>query len=459
MKRTPLAYLTHALTAVILCGPVFVGAPAYAASSPTDQFSRNLSGHIARARERDGAYRAAVASKDAAWQAYQVAAAAMGLKVTLSASSFYTDRTEESRGLSGSSEVARSFSSNQVYLTAKKPLLRRREEVAAEQAYAQYKGAEALSDAAEILLFGRVYMAWMEVLASRDMVQISQDALARAAVVRMEHEGRFQSGEASVDQLSLEISRQEQRRTELMQAETRLDLAERALAELAGPESTVPQDLTLNLAVPSPAPHRSREDALAALERQNPEIIAARFQEAAALLERDKRDADRFPTVDLYALISKGENDTASYIKDERRIGVQVTVPLYTAGAFDASISQAEAEYRKLQALTLATTTRLKTQASSAFSGLQLSLARIESAKLFLESAALRIEAVRRSFLSGTSSYGELARAENEFLKVQQQRALEMLDYAQSWATLSMVTAQINRVLIQSPLSMGLVSP
>ena len=407
---------------------------------------RLLSSHLASARQLDGGYRAAEAAKEAAWQGYQLASSGMGVKVTLSASSFYTDRLEESRGVTGSTETQRSFTSNQVYITAKKPIYRRRESSAIEQAEAVFRSAEAMLSSAEYTLFGRVYLAWIEILTARDFVMISRDALDRAMVVRLEYERRLRSGDSTLDQLQLEVSRQELRRTELIQAESRLALAEQALIDIAGSNAVVPKGFTLDSAVPSPRPHTSREQILVIVEERNPELIAARYQEEAAFLEREKRRADYRPTIDLYAVVSKGDNDTASYIKDERRIGAQLSVPLYTSGALSAAVSQADAEYRRSQALTQAMQARLKTQASTAFSGMQVSLVRIRSSRIFMEAAATRAEAVHRGFLAGTTTHGELARAETDVLRSRQQRAADMLEFAQSWALLTAMTGQIDSV-------------
>ncbi len=418
-------------------------------SDKTDEMVRLLSLHVANARQFDGTYRAAAASKEAAWQAYQSAASALGIKVTASATTFYSDRTEESRGVASVSEVQRSLTGHQLYITAKKPLYRPRENAAIDQAHAQFQGADALLSSAENALFGRVFLAWIEILTARDLMQIARDALDRATVVRIEAERRFKAGDVTIDQVGLEVSRQRQRQAEVVQAQLRQDLAERALLDLSGADAAIPPGFSLESAIPNPMPHISREQIYEYVEQRNPELIAARFGELAARLERDKRDADHRPTIDIYATASKGENDTASYIRDEQRIGLQLSVPLYTSGALTAAVQQAEAEYRKMQALTHATEIRLKAQAGAAYASLQSALLKIEASKTHIEATGLRTEAVKRSLSAGTGTYSDLARAEAEFLMARQRRATEMMEFAQAWATLTVSTARIDAVFDQ----------
>ena len=425
--------------AVILFQP-----PSAQAANKTQEMVRLLSEHLEAARGTDGNYLAAVATKEAAWQEYQRATALLGISVTASASSFYSDRREESRTIVGVSENARSFAGHQAAITIKKPLYRKREQKAVEQATARFEAASALVEAADHALFGQLFLAWIEVLAARDLLQIAWDAVSRAVAIRTEAQSQVQAGEATMDALGLEIARERLRWAELSEAQARLTLAEDRLMDYAGPEAQVPAALTLESAVPNPIPELDRAGLMGVVEAHNPELRSARFNEEAARLEREKRDADHSPVVDLYASLSKGENDTASYIKDEQKVGLQISVPLYTSGGITASVAQAEAEMRKAQAQGMATASRLRSQASSAYARLQASVVKLAAAKSQIQAAELHAEATHRGLLAGTATTGDLARAEAELLIARQKRLAEMLEFSQAWALLSVTTAQIS---------------
>lgn len=416
---------------------------------PITKMSLLIAEHVTQARRSDGTYLASLASKEASWHAFQLSSAAKGIKVSASAGSFYADRTEENRSALGTTESQRRFSSSIAALTARQPLYRKKDLIAIEQSAAAYQSAEAALKAAEHALFGRVFMSWIEVLTARDLLQLAQYALEQATVIREEMERRVQAGEVSIDQLGIEISRFQQRQSEALDASARLQLSERALIELAGPEAAVPMGLSLEAVAPSPLPNLSVQQVAGLVEQQNPELRSARHSEEQARLERDRMLAERTPTVDLYASVSRGENDTVSFIRDESRIGLQLNVPLYTSGAIEASVAQADAQFRRAQANSQALLVKLRNQAISSMTKVSVSLVKIDATRIHVEATSLRAEAIRKGFLAGVKTRGDIARAESEYIQARQRRANEMLEYASAWAGLVVTTAQIDPIFLE----------
>lgn len=416
---------------------------------PITKMSLLIAEHVTQARRSDGTYLASLASKEASWHAFQLSSAAKGIKVSASAGSFYADRTEENRSVLGTTESQRRFSSSIAALTARQPLYRKKDLIAIEQSAAAYQSAEAALKAAEHALFGRVFISWIEVLTARDLLQLAQYALEQATVIREEMERRVQAGEVSIDQLGIEISRFQQRQSEALDASARLQLSERALIELAGPEAAVPMGLSLEAVAPSPLPNLSVQQVAGLVEQQNPELRSARHSEEQARLERDRMLAERTPTVDLYASVSRGENDTVSFIRDESRIGLQLNVPLYTSGAIEASVAQADAQFRRAQANSQALLVKLRNQAISSMTKVSVSLVKIDATRIHVEATSLRAEAIRKGFLAGVKTRGDIARAESEYIQARQRRANEMLEYASAWAGLVVTTAQIDPIFLE----------
>lgn len=410
---------------------------------------RLMGNHMDSARQRDATYLAALAARDAAWQAAMLAESALGVKVTATATSFYTDRTEESRLTSGTVDDQRSFNAHQIAIGARKPLYRKKEKIAIEQAFLNFQQNEALADYAEQELYGRVFIAWMDVLSARDQFRTATESLAQGEVIRLEMERRFRAGEVSVDQLGIETAKLHQLQSDYLDTYARLGIAQRQLLEIVGPEGDIPEHFSLDLAKPNPLMNYPEQRILEIAEQTNFELRAARFAEQSTALEREKMSADRTPTLDLYASVSKGENDTASYIKDESRIGVQLSIPLWTAGAVDASVAQAEAQYRRSQSQTQAVAQRVRINALSALSRLQSLSARVEAANSLIQAHQIRMESVRRGFLAGTVSRGDLARAESDYLGARHRRTTDMRDYASQWASLAVITSSARQPAMQ----------
>ena len=416
---------------------------------PISKMSLLIAEHVSQARRSDGAYLSSLAAKEASWHALAVSSAAKGIKISASAGSFYANRTEQNRGLLGASETQREFSSSIASLTARQSLYRKKDLISIEQAAANYQASEATLKASEYALFGRVFMSWVEVLTARDLLQLSQYALEQAAVIREEMERRVQAGEVAIDQLGIEISRFQQRQSDVLDASARLQLSERALSDLAGLQAIVPTGLSLESVAPNPLPNLSARQVADLVEQQNPELLSARYLEEQARLERDRMLAEHYPTVDLYASVSRGENDTVSFIRDESRIGLQLNVPLYTSGGIEAAVAQADAQFRRSQANVQALLVKLRSQAIAAMTKVSVSLAKIDATRVHVEATGLRVDAVRKGFLAGVKTRGDVARAETEYIQARQRRANEMLEYASGWTSLVVTTSQIDPIFLE----------
>ncbi len=432
---------------------LFGAMPSYAMSTGlTEEMSRQMQSHIEQAREKDSQLAAAVAAKEAAWQEVELARSAMRLKINASGSAFYTDRTEQIQGALGTSDVQRDFVARQLVLAARQPLYRKREQLAIEQSVARFQEASARAQHAELDLASRVLLSWVDILAARDLMLLSQAMLELAETILQETQRRYEAGEFSIDQLGIEIARLQQRQADWVEAVAKVEIAEKMLTDIAGPHASVPPIFSLESAIPNHPLFNSRPEVEDMVSRQNFLLEAARLVSTAARLEIEKAQAGRLPTLEAFASITAGENDVASYIKNEHRIGLQIVVPLYASGAFDAAIKQAEALFRQSQSEVTTLEMQLKDRAWRAFMALQVSLIRMDASRIAREAAELRVQALRRGFEAGESSRAEVGRAQTEYQTVRQQSVKEKLDYAKAWIELSILTANRQAVRSNAPL-------
>ncbi len=400
-----------------------------------------MQSHIEEARSRDKQLAAAIAAKEAAWQEVELAKSAMRLKINASASAFYTDRTEQVQGALSTSDIQRDFVARQLILAARQPIYRKRDQLAIEQAVAKFQESSARARQVELEVAGRVLMSWVEILGARDTMSLSQTMLELAESILQETQRRYDAGEISIDQVGIEIARLQQRQADWVETVAKAEIAEKSLMDLAGPQAIVPEIFSLEAAIPKHSPFDSRSEVEEIVSRQNYLLEAARYVSVAAQFEVEKAQASRLPTVEAFASVTAGENDVASYIKNEHRIGVQVVVPLYASGAFDAAIRQAEARFRQSQAEASALEMQLQDRAWRSFLAIQVSLIRMEASRIGREAAELRVEALRRGFEAGEVSRAEVGRAQTEYQSVRQQAVKEKLDYAKAWIDLSLLTA------------------
>jgi outer membrane protein TolC len=407
----------------------------------TEEMARHIQLHIAAARSFDGQFAAAVAAQEAAWQALALSKTALRLRITASGSVFYTDRTEQAPLAENSRELQRDFLVRQAVIAARQPLYRKRDRVSIEQAALRFQEASVRARQAELELTGRVLQAWVEILAARDLMILSQSMLELAEAIVLESQRRHEAGELSIDSVGLEIARLQKHQADWVESVAKLEIAERTLADISGPEASVPLIFSLEAATPNHSSFQSQAEVQALVRSRNHLLHAAKLAFQAAELEVQKAQSEQAPTVEAYMSLTAGENDVASYIKNEHRLGIQVVLPLHASGAFNAATGQAQALARQSEALARALEVQLLSQAWRAFLALQVSLIRLESTRISGEAAQLRVDAVRRRVEAGESSREEIDRAQSDYHAIRQQAVREKLEYAKAWIDLHLLTA------------------
>ncbi len=412
--------------------------------SQTEQALALIKTHYAKARQRDGDHRAMEASAVSARQAIAVAEAGLGVKVSATGGSFYTDRTEAQSSSALSQESDRQFTSSQITISARKPLYRRKDQLMVDQAHARLRSAHALVEASEQRLFAKIVMAWMDILVSRDRLLVAIESERRAMVVREETDRRLQAGEITADLLALEMARELVRQADVQDARVRLQVAERTLMDLAGEDALIPSHLSLAQITLAPTDGQIDEKIVSLIEQNNPELKSFRFLEDAAVLEREKALSERYPTVEGYLSASKGENDAVTYVRDERRLGVQVVIPIYTSGLIDAALAQAEAELEKARALTWSAETRVKSTGVNSLAQLRVARSRLTSSHFQMKASTVHVRSVEAAYLAGAVSRADLARAELEYLQSRYRHGDLVLQYTQAWLGVHVATAMIH---------------
>lgn len=407
--------------------------------------SATLVEHFERAKQFDPTFVAARASFEAAQQATNAASAMLGPKVSLSVSAFKNERVEETRNVLGQTvDFERDFTTKNAIVQARQPLFRKREFLGVDQAQAQESAAEKLFTFAEQDLHARVVSAWIDVLAARTLVSTYGEAYLAAQEIAAEADRRKRGGEGTVQDSEQAKARVSQAEAFLEDARARRDIADQALRHIVGQDAAVPANLSMAFFQSLPIAFKSEVEIVDRVEQVNAELASARFQDEAARIERDKAKSDRWPTVDAIASKSKGKNDSLLGVKDEQRIGVQLNVPLYTFGAIDASIAQADANYRRLLAQTQSTRFRVKSDALKAFNSLRALQVRVRAADQMSDASTILLKAQRIGVQAGVASRAEVAQALTELLAAQRERVQMRKEYAVAWLNLQVAVAALD---------------
>ena len=416
-----------------------------AAGLTTSVYAQSTLADLVRsAKEFDPMYRAAMAAAQASEQELAGAESLIGPRVTLSSSAFKTERTEESTNFLGKTlQTDRQFNSRLTQIQARQPIYRHRDHVSIDQAQARKEAAQQALLAAEQDLHFRLLESWVDVLSSRELVLVYTQAVAAAEEQATEAERRRKAGETGVQDLEQARARLVQAQAMLLESRATLDIANQEFRHIAGPKAHVPEGFTIADLRAFQRTALNEQQLSDAVDAKNPEILSARHQEDAARFERDKAKADYFPTLEAYVSASRGDNDTNSSIKDEQRIGVQFSMPLYTHGAIGAAVAQADANFRRAQAQTHSTTLKIRLEAISSQTLVRVLETRMSAADRSAEATRLSLRAAQMGVKAGVSSRSEVAQALQEFLGAQRQRVTVRKDYFMAWLRLQKALAAL----------------
>ena len=262
----------------------------------------------------------------------------------------------------------------------------------------------------EVLL--QAVIAYMDVLRDQAVVELTRN---NERVLRRQSEAtkdRFEVGELT--------------RTDVAQSEARLSRAvsERVRAEgdLIAGRAAYKRVIGVSPMVLEPAPPLgdlpgSEEDALAAAEAENPNLLAARFDEQASRQAVRQSIGDLLPTLSLDGEFRRAEDASSRDSVTERAsIAARVSVPIYQAGAVSSQVRQARQTLSQRR-LEVDERRRAVTEAvTRAWEELQTARARITSNTDQVRANEIAHEGVREEASVGARTILDVLDAEQELL-------------------------------------------
>lgn len=300
-----------------------------------------------------------------------------------------------------------------------------------------YRGGRtvAATEAAEALvLAGRQDLAAAERRVLLDAVTAYMDVVQNQAVLDLNRNNE------AVLRRQLEATRERFRvgeitRTDVAQAESRLSRAtadrisaEGLLVSARAVLARVMGDMPGTLVTPPPLPElpASEESAVDASYEESPDLLAARFREAAAKFDVRTISGGLLPTLSLNGTLTKADETSRRNLETESaKIALALTVPLYEAGSVYSQTRQRKQVHNQRRIQVEEQRRAVRQSVVQAWENLNTARSNIVARRAQVQAAEIALDGVQQEAEVGSRTTLDVLDAEQELLdaRVAQVRA------------------------------------
>lgn len=262
--------------------------------------------------------------------------------------------------------------------------------------------------------------------------QVLQDAVtAYVQVIQLTEEVRLNTNNVQVLTRQLQATNERFRvgeitRTDVAQAESRLAGAIASRADSEGRLQQARATFTRVVGQPPqrltpPQPLRqvagSTQQAATLASQNNPNVVAALFDEAAARDNIDIQFSNLMPQVSLNGTIFRQDNQTTDGLRQNgTQITANLTMPLYQGGAEYSLVRQARQQAQQARQVVEDQRRTASQQATQAYETLVSARAQVEANRAQIRAAEIALDGVQREAIVGSRTTLDVLNAEQELL-------------------------------------------
>jgi outer membrane protein/protease secretion system outer membrane protein len=381
------------------------------------------------ALENDASIRASRAAAQASSERLPQARAQLLPNVSLNLGRNFNDLTSEGRNMLGqpTTSETRYWSGNQT-LSVRQPIYRPYLGAQLRQAEAQVRDADASLEKDEQSLVVRVGESYFEALLARDQVAL---VLAQKATFTSQLDAAkkgFAAGSGTRTDVDDAQARLDMTLAQELEARQNEGFSRHKLEALTGqPVRDLAGIDAARFSPQEPIP-LSVQDWITRAEEHSPELESLRAQLEAAQQEIEKAKAGHRPTLDAVAQWAKTNSDSVTSVNsryNNKSIGLQLSVPLYSGGYVSSTVRQAVATQTRVQEMLEATRRDLGVRVYREFRAVTEGALRIKALEQAVRSAEQALTSSRKSYAAGS-------RTSLDVLNAEQQRVAAMRDLAQA---------------------------
>ncbi|MCP5325307.1 MAG: TolC family outer membrane protein [Oceanospirillaceae bacterium] len=376
-----------------------------------------------QALQNDPQLAAAVASAQATQESSSIALGGVGPSLA-----FVADMYQTSTEIDGTTTDSNSHSYG---LQFKQPLLNANSWYTYGAASSQAEAGKIQNKMAYQDLLVRVSEAYFNVL--RAQTTLASAKAEEAAVKRQleQTEQRFKVGLIAITDVHEARAVYDGATVTLIAAESQLDIAYEALAQLTGERYDSLDALKADIPMTGPGPADRTLWEQEALSNSLNIQAATKARDAAVSNHKAKR-ADHLPTLDLVASHSISESDTGTYADKEittTAVGLELSVPLFTSGSQYASSKQAYYERESAEKDLESAQRSTLLQVRSYYRQLEADVARVKARKQAITSARSAQDATQTGYEVGTRNIVEVLQAQRSVFAAERDYETARYDY------------------------------
>ena len=333
--------------------------------------------------------------------------------------------SEQQNGSGGFIDAGRVFQSQ---LAITQSLYRGgRTRVAVSAAENRILAARARLRATENTILVNVVTAYSDVLRYAELVNLNANQVKVLERELQASRDRFEVGDLTRTDVAQSDARLANARSQLQVAQGQLATARNAYMRVVGRPAEDLQPVP-----PLPPLPRTSGQAVDLANINNPTLLAARYDEAAARYDVTGIERQRLPTVGVsagagYSQYDGGSSGVSSFTTGappgtsfgffSQNAAVQATIPLYKAGQVGSQIRQAQERRSELLATIGSVGRQVAESATNAVVSLQTSRALIQSSQVAVDANTLALEGVKQENQVGSRTVLEVLNAEQELLQ------------------------------------------
>ncbi len=377
----------------------------------------------------DASIRASRAGAQASRERLPQAEAQRLPNVSFNAGRNYNDLTSKTRSFLGQPVTTESqYYSGSQTLSVRQPLYRPYIAALVRQAQAQANDADASLEKDEQSLVVRVGEAYFDALLARDQLSLVGAQKATYTTQLDAAKKSLAAGSGTRTDIDEAQARLDLTLAQELEAQQNVEFTRRRLETLTGQSLDTLASLDVERFTPSAPVPTGVEAWIERAEQASPELESLRAQLEAARQEIDKAEAGHKPTLDVVAQWARSSSDSVTNVNsryDNKTIGLQLSVPLYSGGYVNSTVRQAVAAHERAREVLEATRRDLGVRVHREFRGMTEGVLRIGALEQAVRSAEQAVLSNRKSFEAGS-------RTTLDVLNAEQQKTAALRDLAQA---------------------------